>query len=158
MSELALTLLRLGFLALLWLFVFLIISALRRDLVAPADTPIAPPTTSTNGATNRRRGSRRTKQTARRLVVVEGDMAGTILPLTSAAVTLGRATDCSLVLDDDYASSHHAKLYPYEDSWVVEDMGSTNGTWIDRTRITTPTVLGVGQPLHIGRTVLELRT
>lgn len=157
MSELALTLLRLGFLALLWLFVFFIISALRRDLVTPADTPIA--NQSGASATNdRRRSSRRTKQTARKLVVVEGDMAGTVLPLSTTAVTMGRAADCSLVLDDDYASSHHAKIYPYEDSWVVEDLGSTNGTWIDRSRITTPTVLGVGQPLHIGRTVLELRT
>lgn len=157
MSELALTLLRLGFLALLWLFVFFIISALRRDLITPADTPVAT-RTGVPASGERRRASRRTKQTARKLVVVEGDMAGTILPLSTSAVTVGRAADCSLVLDDDYASSHHAKIYPYEDSWVVEDLGSTNGTWIDRTRITTPTVLGVGQPLHVGRTVLELRT
>jgi len=156
MSELALTLLRLGFLALLWLFVFFIISALRTDLAAPSDTPLA--RRSTSPASERRRTSRKAKVTARKLVVVEGDMQGTILPLTSTAVTVGRATDCSLVLDDDYASSHHAKLYPYEDSWVVEDLGSTNGTWIDRSRITTPTVLGVGQPLRVGRTVLELRS
>ena len=152
MSELALTLARLGFLALLWTFVFLVISALRRDLVAPANTPLAPRSTVSS-----ERRPRRAKNTARKLVVVEGNLEGTVVPLGSATVTIGRAADNSLVLDDDYASSHHAKLYPYEDSWVVEDLGSTNGTWIDRTRITTPTVLGLGQPLHVGRTVVELR-
>lgn len=155
MSELALTLARLGFLALLWTFVFLVISALRRDLVAPANTPLA--ARSTTSSSERRRTPRRAKNTARKLVVVQGDLEGTVVPLGGTAVTIGRAADNSLVLDDDYASSHHAKLYPYEDSWVVEDLGSTNGTWIDRTRITTPTVLGIGQPLHIGRTIVELR-
>ena len=152
MSELALTLARLGFLALLWTFVFLVVSALRRDLLAPANAPLTPRSTTSND-----RRPRRAKSTARKLVVVEGNLEGTVVPLGSASVTIGRAADNSLVLDDDYASSHHAKLYPYEDSWVVEDLGSTNGTWIDRTRITTPTVLGIGQPLHIGRTVVELR-
>ena len=156
MSELALTLARLGFLALLWTFVFLVISALRKDLVAPANTPLAP--RSTTAPSERRRTPRRAKNTARKLVVVQGELEGTVVPLGGTAVTIGRAADNTLVLDDDYASSHHAKVYPYEDSWVVEDLGSTNGTWIDRTRITTPTVLGIGQPLHIGRTIVELRT
>lgn len=155
MSELALTLLRFGFLLLLWLFVFFVISALRRDLIAPSDTPIAgtsvvPPATDSG---RKRRG----KAGVSKLLVVEGSLAGTVVPLGSTQVTIGRAADCSLVLDDDYASSHHTRLYPHEGTWVVEDLGSTNGTWIDRTRVTGPTVIAPGQPLRVGRTVIELR-
>lgn len=161
MSELALTLLRFGFLLLLWLFVLLVVSALRRDLAAPADAPVSADVTaaaSAEGGKQSRRLRRRTKETARKLVVVEGALNGTVLPLGSSPVTLGRAADCTLVLDDDYASSHHVRLYPHEGTWVVEDLGSTNGTWIDRTRVTGPTVLAMGQPLRVGRTVFELRS
>lgn len=152
MSELALTLLRFGFLALLWFFVIITISVLRRDLAAPGDTPLS-------GATTRapRRAARQPRARARNLVVTHGSLQGTILPLGSAPVTIGRAPDCTLVVEDDYASSHHARLYQTEGRWIVEDAGSTNGTWIDRTRITGPTLLEVGTPLRIGRTVLELR-
>ena len=72
-------------------------------------------------------------------------------------VTIGRAPDSTLVIDDDYASSRHARIYPAEGTWIVEDLGSTNGTWIDRTRITTPTVLPVGAPLRVGRTTLQVQ-
>jgi hypothetical protein len=156
MSELALTLLRFGFLLLLWLFVMLVVSALRRDLAAPSTSPIA--IDGDAGQRSARPRKRRAKDTARKLVVVEGSLSGTVLPLGTSQVTIGRAADCTLVLDDDYSSSHHCRIYPHETTWVVEDLGSTNGTWIDRTRVTGPTVLGLGQPLRIGRTVLELRT
>jgi pSer/pThr/pTyr-binding forkhead associated (FHA) protein len=91
------------------------------------------------------------------LVVTEGPLAQTVIPLGTAQVTLGRAPDSTLVIDDDYASSRHARLYPSDDGWIVEDLGSTNGTWIDRTRITSPTVLPPGVPLRIGRTTLQLQ-
>ena len=77
MSELALTLLRLGFLLLLWLFVFFVVSALRRDLAAPAEAPIAGTTTAPPKESRRRRA----KNSARKLVVVEGSLAGTVVPL-----------------------------------------------------------------------------
>lgn len=156
MSQLALTLLRFGFLLLLWAFVLFAISALRRDLAAPADAELRGTQTIT-GTPDQRKPRRQAKSTPRRLVVTEGSLAGTVVPLGSSPVTVGRAADSTIVLDDDYASSHHARLYPHETSWVVEDLGSTNGTWIDRTRVTGPTVLLIGQPLRIGRTVLELR-
>lgn len=151
MSELALTLLRFGFLALLWFFVLIAIVALRRDLLAPSAVEIA------SGATSHtpRRPPRQAR--ARNLVVTDGSLKGTVLPLGTSTVTIGRASDCTLVVDDDYASSHHAYLYQTEGRWLVEDGGSTNGTWIDRTRITGPTLLELGSPLRIGRTVFELR-
>ncbi|MEI8083934.1 MAG: FHA domain-containing protein, partial [Actinomycetes bacterium] len=94
---------------------------------------------------------------ARNLVVVDGSLKGTVLPLGTSTVTIGRAPDCTLVVDDDYASSHHARLYQSEGHWIIEDTGSTNGTWIERTRITGPTLIELGMPLRIGRTVFELR-
>ena len=152
MSELALTLLRFGFLALLWFFVLLTISVLRRDLAAPSNTAVASGSTQVP-----RRSPRQGRARPRNLVVTHGSLQGTVLPLGSAPVTIGRAADCTLVVDDDYASSHHAKLYQTEGRWIVEDTGSTNGTWIDRTRITGPTLLELGSPLRIGRTIFELR-
>ena len=55
------------------------------------------------------------------------------------------------------ASSRHARIYESDGAWVAEDLGSTNGTWIDRTRLTTPTVLPIGAPLRVGRTTLVIQ-
>ncbi len=153
MSELALTALRLGFLLLLWFFVYLTVSALRRDIQAPSTAGI-PVTTQRRAA---RRSTRQDRPRARTLVVTHGSLEGTVLPLGTSAVTIGRSADNTLVIEDDYASGHHARLYQSEGRWIVEDLGSTNGTWIDRARITGPTVLELGSPLRIGRSVFELR-
>ncbi len=160
MSELALTLVRLGFLTLLWTFVLVTVLALRRDLRQPAEArPTGrerrparapkPPKPAKVAKQQKVKGSK--------LVVIEGPLNGTIVPLGTAQITIGRAPDSTLIIDDDYASSRHARIYPSEGSWVVEDLGSTNGTWIDRTRITSPTVLPVGAPLRVGRTTLQIQ-
>jgi pSer/pThr/pTyr-binding forkhead associated (FHA) protein len=162
-SELALTLIRLGFLALLWAFVMITVLVLRRDLKQPADArPMA--TRSTRGARQPKapraekvKAPKASKVKGTKLVVTEGPLAGTVVPLDTAQVTIGRAPDSTIVIDDDYASSRHARVYSSEGTWVVEDLGSTNGTWIERTRITTPTVLPVGAPLRVGRTTLQLQ-
>lgn len=160
MSELALTLVRLGFLAVLWAFVLTTVLVLRRDLRQPADfrpegrerrparapKPPKPP-----------KVAKQAKVKGTKLVVIEGPLQGTVIPLDVVQITIGRAPDSTLVIDDDYASSRHARIYPSEGSWVVEDLGSTNGTWIDRTRITSPTVLPVGAPLRVGRTTLQIQ-
>jgi len=161
-SELALTLARFTFLGLLWLFVIFALVALRRDMRGEAspttETSSASTRTSRSGRTARSgRTSRRSKVKGTRLVVVEGPLTGTEVPLEGAQVTLGRAPDSTIVIDDDYASSRHARIYESEGAWVVEDLGSTNGTWLDRTRLTTPTVLPVGAPLRVGRTTLVIQ-
>jgi pSer/pThr/pTyr-binding forkhead associated (FHA) protein len=159
-SELALTLVRLGFLTLLWAFVLIAVLALRRDLRQPAD---ARPTGRERKPARTARPPRppkvakQQKVKGSKLVVVEGPLLGTIVPLGNVQITVGRAPDSTLIIDDDYASSRHARIYPSEGSWVVEDLGSTNGTWIDRTRITAPTVLPVGAPLRVGRTTLQIQ-
>ena len=92
-----------------------------------------------------------------KLVVTAGGLRGTTIPLGSGAVTIGRAGDSTLVLEDDFASAHHARLIPADGQWLVEDLGSTNGTYLDRTKITRPTPVPLGAPVRIGKTVLELR-
>jgi protein phosphatase len=72
-------------------------------------------------------------------------------------ITIGRANDATLVLSDDYASSRHARLFPQNGQWIVEDLGSTNGTYLDRQKVTQPTPVPAGVPIRIGKTVLELR-
>lgn len=159
MSELALTLIRLGFLTLLWVFVLFTVFALRRDLRQPSDSR---PTGRQRPAKAPKQPkpakvARQPKVKGTKMVVIEGPLQGTVIPLGDQQITIGRAPDSTLVIDDDYASSRHARIYPAEGSWVVEDLGSTNGTWIDRSRITTPTVLPVGAPLRVGRTTLQIQ-
>ncbi|HMT31700.1 MAG TPA: FHA domain-containing protein [Dermatophilaceae bacterium] len=91
------------------------------------------------------------------LVVTEGRLAGTSLPLTPAGILIGRNPECALVLDDDFASGRHARLIQRNGSWQVEDLGSTNGTQLDGHRLTGAQPVAVGSTLRIGRTTIELR-
>ena len=162
MSELALTIARLAFLGLLWAFVLGTVLVLRRDIRQPAENLVE---TGASKSKSKRapkapkppRVARKQKVRGTKLVVIDGPLIGTIVPLEGQQVTIGRAPDSTIVIDDDYASSRHARVYESEGSWVVEDLGSTNGTWIDRVRITTPTVLPVGAPLRIGRSTMQIQ-
>ncbi|MFB6891601.1 FHA domain-containing protein [Kitasatospora sp. NPDC056327] len=179
MSELTLTVMRLGFLAVLWLFVIVAVQVIRSDLfgtrvnprasrrggaattaaptagaAGPGRAPQGPP--PAGGPPTQGGGRRRGAPT--QLVVVQGSLAGTTVALQGQTITLGRAHDSTIVLDDDYASSRHARIYPDQaGQWTVEDLGSTNGTYLDRQRLTAPTPLQPGTPIRIGRTVIELR-
>jgi hypothetical protein len=160
MSELSLTIIRVAFLAALWLFVIAAIGVVRTDLLGgPATSPrrsrgrqtenLRPPRPAKPARTGR--GS------PRFLVVTAGALKGTSLDLAQQQITLGRANDATLVLNDDYASSRHARIFPQDGQWIVEDLGSTNGTYLDRQKVTRPTPVPLGVPIRIGKTVLELR-
>ena len=168
MSELTITLLRLGYLVLLWVFVLAAISVLRRDLYGtrivsrrlrrtgqparrPRTAPVPPPDAGAAAPIPRR------EVAPRRLVVTTGPLRGTTVPLGSAAVLIGRAPSCTLVLDDDYSSSRHARIYPEDGHWFVEDLGSTNGTYVGREKIAGPTPIGVGSQVKVGQSTLELQ-
>jgi len=154
-SELTLTVIRMGFLAVLWAFVLTVAAVMRTDLFGQRVSQRAPASrTKTPKAT---RPPKQRRGIARSLVVVEGSLTGTELTLSDQPITLGRSGDCTLVLDDDYASNRHARIAPREGTWIVEDMGSTNGTFLNRTRVTGPTVIPLGTPVRIGKTVIELR-
>ena len=163
MSELTLTIIKLGFLAVLWLFVLTAVSVMRSDLfgrrAAQRSTnrrPATPPPTParTERAPKAAKGKRGVPST---LVVTQGALSGTTVRLGDSPVTLGRSQDSTIVLDDDYVSSRHARFFPREGQWLVEDMGSTNGTYIDRTKVTSATLVKIGVPIRIGKTVVELR-
>jgi hypothetical protein len=103
-------------------------------------------------------GSRfgRGRREPRRLAVTAGPLAGTTLPLRPGGTLIGRAPECALVLDDDYASARHARIFHDGSTWVVEDLGSTNGTYLGQERLATPTPVTAGATLRIGQTVVEL--
>jgi len=92
-----------------------------------------------------------------RLLVTAGGLAGTTIGLTCQQITIGRAKDATLVLNDDYASNRHARLLQQDGQWMVQDLGSTNGTYLDRQRVAQPTPVPPDVPIRIGRTVLEIR-
>ncbi|MBW3638934.1 MAG: FHA domain-containing protein [Actinobacteria bacterium] len=160
-SALVVAAVKFGLLAVLWLFVIFAFRTLRGDLSGSkvARMPAGPRVTSaaaprTPSASSGRPSGR---SSARRLVVTEGALAGTTIGLGDGPVTLGRADDSTLVLTDDYASSRHARLVPGDGTWLVEDLGSTNGTYLGPDKIVRPTPVPLGQPIRIGKTVLELR-
>jgi pSer/pThr/pTyr-binding forkhead associated (FHA) protein len=163
MSELAVTLLRLGYLVLLWVFVLSAIGVLRRDLygtkIVSRRRPAAAPATGTPTPAEPPAAAREQRRDTgpTRLVVTDGPLRGTTLPLTSSAILVGRAPSCTLVLDDDYSSSRHARLYPEDGQWFVEDLGSTNGTFLGSTRVDRPTPVTPGAPVRVGKSVLELQ-
>jgi pSer/pThr/pTyr-binding forkhead associated (FHA) protein len=85
-------------------------------------------------------------------------VSGTRVTLDARPILIGRADDSTLVLDDDYASTRHARISMQGDEWYVEDLGSTNGTYLDRAKVTGPTRVPLGVPVRIGKTVIELRS
>lgn len=164
MNALELTLIRIGFLAVLWLFVIAAVGVIRTDLFGHAPSrgrrrQAASPRVQQppRPAPARARPPRPSRSAPQQLLVTAGPLAGTSLGLTDQQITIGRAGDATLVLNDDYASTRHARLFPQDGQWLVEDLGSTNGTYLDRQKVTEPTPVPVGVPIRIGKTVLELR-
>lgn len=172
MSQLSLTLVRLGFLILLWSLVLMAIAVLRADIygtqvirrgrgLTPKDrdhgkTRIAPPRQST--------GIKATKGFVGRpefdrlfLAVIQGPLEGTQIPLGEAPVSIGRAPTSTLVIDDDYCSARHARIYREGDTWWIEDLGSTNGTFVDGARLYDPIEAKPGLRIRLGATEVEVR-
>jgi pSer/pThr/pTyr-binding forkhead associated (FHA) protein len=158
MSDLVMLLLRIGFLALLWLFVFAVLKAIRLDVYGPRvpKASRAAPAPAPRQAAQPKAKPQKGKM-PRHLVVTAGSLAGQSIELENAPVTIGRAPESTLVLTDDYASSHHARLVPRDGQWLIEDLGSTNGTYLDKTKVSSPTPVPQGSKVRIGKTVLELR-
>jgi pSer/pThr/pTyr-binding forkhead associated (FHA) protein len=152
MPAIVLDLLKYVFLIVLYIFVARAVRAVylelrgttQRAATRSAPTPGRPP-------------SRKAKKAPRKVTVIEGDShKGKSFDLSDELV-VGRSDKCHLVLDDAYVSQVHARIFPKGDSFMVEDMGSTNGTYLNRKRLTAPTELKRGDRIKIGKTVLELR-
>lgn len=161
MSELALFLVRTGFLALLWIFIFSIISVIRADLfgqkvvskVASANLPntfVAAP-----GAAPA--SPKPAEQKATKLVVTAGEKVGTEIALAGRQLTIGRAGDSDLIVDDEYTSTHHAKLVFINGEWLIQDLDSTNGTLLDGKKVASTAVVPMNTQVRVGQTSFELR-
>ncbi len=157
-SELVLLIVKIGFLALLWGFVLVAVRAVRLDMFGPRKRQQRrePPPMSRPTPPRTPPQPARKPQSPSKLVVTKGHLSGTTIPLGSSPVTIGRAQDSTLVLEDDFASGRHARLVPHDGQWFVEDLGSTNGTFLNRSKVTSPMPVPLGAPVRIGKTVLEL--
>jgi hypothetical protein len=152
-AEIVLQIFRFGFLLLLWLFIFAAFRVVRADLFGGRAGRVAsvPP----RATAAKKKGGPRGPRT---LVVTAGPLSGTKINLGDQPILVGRADDSTLVLTDDFASSRHARLTNRGGQWYVEDLGSTNGTYLDQQRVQGPLLVQPGQPIRIGQTALELRT
>ena len=117
----------------------------------------APVSNLPSGANTVSGGTNASVQTAHRLVITSGPRAGTELSLGRDPITIGRSSESGLVIRDDYTSTHHARLLLWNDEWMIQDLDSTNGTFLDGRRVTVPTQVPLDTPIKIGTTTFELR-
>lgn len=182
MTEFTVVALRFGLFITMWVFVFMVAGVLSRDLFGPrkvkagkrrkrakaqqsapeTQQPTHQPVGAGAGATHGDASDSYAHQAAdyvSELVVTSGPLSGTVIALGDAPITLGRSRENTLVLDDDFASGFHAKIAPDgRGGWYVEDLGSTNGTYMGQHQLEAPTSLGVHMPVTIGNTTVELRS
>jgi pSer/pThr/pTyr-binding forkhead associated (FHA) protein len=153
-------LIRFAYLAILWIFVLSAISVVRSDMFGARidSTPRADRKTERQSRKQAKaKPAKRPRGAPTHVAVVEGPNAGDTASLDEAPVLIGRGNDAAIRLDDDYVSTRHARIASSGDQWFVEDLGSTNGTYIGSHRLTQPTTLQLGSQVRIGKTVLELR-
>lgn len=153
MPVIVLDLLKYAFLVILYLFIARAVRAIYVELRPPARATASRPITPAPS----RQQSRRTKKTPARVVLLDGaSKGGKTFPL-GEELLIGRAEKCQIVLTDSYASQMHARIFTKDGEHMIEDLGSTNGTYLNRHKVTTPTSLSRGDQIKIGKTVLELR-
>ena len=157
MSELLVLALKFAFLALLWVFILFTATVIRSDLFGrrvPAPSVEAAPAASgpPRQGWSARRAAKRVPTTLR---ITKGNQAGLTMAL-GQSLKIGRSTDCQLILDDDYVSTRHAHIFAAESGYLVEDLGSTNGTYVNGQRITAPTTITLSDIVRIGKTILKL--
>jgi pSer/pThr/pTyr-binding forkhead associated (FHA) protein len=155
MNQLTLTLMKVAFLAVLWLFVIAAVGVIRADLWGPrAARRAARPQ---RAPAPRKAPPHVGRVEPTKLVITQGARAGATLNLAGTEITMGRGNDVTLPLGDDYSSGRHARLFSQNGQWFVEDLGSTNGTYLGRAKVSRPEPVHVGVPIRIGKTVIELR-
>lgn len=180
MSDLALTALKVIFLIVLYLFIARAVRVIWLDLAGPrvpkrgrAKAKTAPAATRSAAATaaptkkqGRRgaaapsgagRGSGRGSGAKSLLVSDEGGAARTYALTTGQPVTLGRSSDCTVPLNDTYVSQMHTRFFQKDDVWHVEDLGSTNGTLLNRLKVSDPMPVAPGDQVRLGKTTVEVR-
>lgn len=152
MPDIVLDILKYVFLAVLYIFVGRAVRAVMIEL-RPSSAASAGPV----GAGAPKTSARKVKKSPRRAVIVEGSSSSGKTFDLDQELTIGRADKCHVVLDDTYVSQVHARIFTRGDSCLIEDLGSTNGTYLNRKRVAGATELQRGDRVKIGKTVLELR-
>jgi pSer/pThr/pTyr-binding forkhead associated (FHA) protein len=147
----ALSALKYGLLALLFLFVWRAMRWVIRGLNVDQGVPA-----SARGGAPARAGA--TVPLVASLAVFPPDGGKPRRVRIEASTTIGRAPECELRIDDTYASQQHARVFGKDGAWYVEDLGSTNGTYVNEQRLAAPAMLTRGDRIRVGTTVLELRT
>ncbi len=156
MSEIALTVIKVLFLALLWLFILSAVSVIRTDLfgrTVPSSDPDAQELESPPPPPKK---TKRPRGEPRVLVVTQGNQTGQSAALADGVILIGRGADCQIILDDDYVSTRHARVVSGENGVYLEDLGSTNGSYVNGQRITAPTTITMSDTVRIGKTILKL--
>lgn len=153
-SELIVAALKLVFLGLLWLFIVFVASVIRTDLFGkriPASTLHAVP------ADRGRPDHHKLQTVPTRFAITNGPQQGMAVPV-QPTINLGRSADSTLLLDDEFASARHAQLVQSDpDTWLVHDLQSTNGTFVNGKRVSDePIPATVGDVIRIGRTLMRL--
>ncbi len=160
MSSLLLAALKVAFLLLMWVFILFVVTTVRADLfgrrVTAEELVAADERASSLGGFRRKKQDKPSAPS--RIAITTGRAAGrsAALPGMGQEITLGRAASCQLDVDDDYASSRHAKIWRDEQGFVVEDLQSTNGTYVNGQQISQPTRVEVGDVIRIGRSQMQL--
>jgi hypothetical protein len=160
MSELTLVLIRFAYLAILWIFVLSAISVIRSDMFGARvarEGGRAERRAAKTAAKPRTKPAKPRRGTPTAVAIVEGGNKGEVISLDNAPLLIGRGNDAAIRLDDDYVSTRHARIGSSGDQWYVEDLGSTNGTYVGNARITQPTAISLGTQVRIGKSILELR-
>lgn len=164
MSEQLLTVLKLCLLALLYLFFLRVLRAVWTEVNPPrtaaADAVAATPRKVGRGRAAKPKapkGRRKAPALPSRLVIVEpAARAGAEFAL-GPELTLGRAAGCSIVLDEQYVSQVHTRIFVRDGSVFAEDLGSTNGTWVNGSRAVGQMPARLGDRIQVGNVVLEVR-
>ena len=157
MSELLVFALKFAFLALLWVFILFIGAVIRSDLFGrrvPAGSAEAAPPPAAASRT-RRKGRAAAQAVPTTLRITRGKQAGLTMTLGDQ-IKIGRSADCQLILDDDYVSTQHARIYRSGTGYIVDDLGSTNGTYLNNERLSGPTRFTPADTLRIGRTLITV--
>jgi hypothetical protein len=152
MSEAVLTVLKFCFLALLYLFLARVVRVVVLELRSPAAEAGGGAPAAARGREKRPEG----RGSLRLRLLEPSPRQGEVIPIP-AEVTVGRGGGCGIVLaDDTYVSTTHARLYQQNSQAFVEDLGSTNGTFVNGKRLTSPTRLKRGDQVQFGQTVAEV--
>lgn len=156
MDEQLLTILKLCLLALLYLFFFRVLRAVWAEVRGPSVAVAGPARPAAAAPSGRQvRKAERRALPVQLSIVEPASLRGRTFPLAEE-LTVGRAAGCQVTLDDTYASQIHARVFAREGQLFVEDLGSTNGTYLNRRKVQGPQVMRRGDRLQVGNTVLEL--